>query len=81
VQEPERDPLSTIAAVLGRLDERSEGIQADISEVKEHQIEQNGRITALERWVQRIVGGTALLGLMAPLFLLGIRESIVELFK
>jgi hypothetical protein len=81
MQEPESDPLSTIAAVLGRLDERTEGIQKDVAEVKEHQVEQNGRLSMLETWKQRITGGAVLLGLMSPLFVLSIRESIVELFK
>lgn len=77
----ERDPLITIASVLGRLDERTAGIQEDIGEVKEHQTEQNGRLSILERWIQRIVGGAVLLGLMSPLFVLGIRENIMDLFR
>lgn len=77
----EDDPLSTIAAVLGRLDERTEGIQKDVTQINEHQVAQNGRISALEKWVQRIVGGAVLLGLMSPLFVLGIRESIADLFR
>ena len=81
MQQPEGDPLITIAAVLGRLDERTEGIQEDVAEMKGHQIRQNGRLSVLERWVQRVVGGAVLLGLMSPLFVLGIRESITDLFK
>lgn len=88
----ETDPLSTIAAVLGRLEERSkiaeerdERIEKDIAgfrqEVKKDNEIRNGRIGILETWKQRVTGGAVLLGLMSPLFVLGIRESIADLFK
>lgn len=83
------DPLQDIAESLGRLTvltetakERDEAIEKDIGEfrkeVKEDNEKRNGRIGTLEKawWMAR--GGAVLLGLMAPLFVLGIRESIAE---
>ena len=77
----DRDPLSAIAEVLGRLEERTGNIQQSIGEIERYQGEQNGRISALEKWQQRIVGGTVLLGLMSPLFIFGARESIAGIFR
>lgn len=84
------DPLPLIATTLGKLEERTRGIQDDVTEVKKDQKEfreevkqdnreRNGRIRTLETWRQRITGGVILLGLFAPLFVLGIRESIADL--
>ena len=51
--------------LLVRLDERCEGMAADIKEIKEHQIEQNGDIKELQleqaRLRGRIYGGAAVL--------------------
>ncbi len=92
MQSSENDPLTSIAATLGKLEERSQVAaerDADIAanlkgfreEVKTDNKERNGRIGALEKWVWGMAGGAALLGLMSPLFVLGIRESIAELFR
>lgn len=75
------DPLKTIAAVLGRLEERTGNIQDGVDKIEQHQETQNGRLSVLEGWVQKILGGAILLSLMSPLFVLGIRESIYDLFK
>lgn len=77
----EEDPLSTIAAVLGKLEERTKNTRGEVAEVKEEQENHGNRIGALEKWQQRILGAAALLGLMSPLFVLGIRENIFELFR
>ncbi len=66
----ERDDL------LVRLDERTENIETNIGKIEVHQKEQNGRLGALERWMQRIIGAG-----VAAVFLLGVREAIADLFK
>ncbi|KKN69246.1 hypothetical protein LCGC14_0442410 [marine sediment metagenome] len=68
-------------ALLGRLDERTENIKETIEVMEIHQKEQNGRLGVLETWMQRVLGAGALLGLMSPLFIFGIRDVIVDLFK
>jgi hypothetical protein len=86
------DPLSTIAAVLGKLEERTAAMQEDVGEIKDEfraHVEPNDsvhavvekRIGALEKAWLMIKGGAAVLLFMAPLFVLGIRDSIAELFK
>ncbi len=81
MQEPERDPMTTIAAVLSRLETNQGHIRSGVEGVEKELKIQNGRISLLEKWQQRILGAAVLLGLMSPLFVLGIRESIAELFK
>ncbi len=84
------DPLVMIAATLGKLEERSETaekrderIEQDITgfrqEVKEDNEKRNGRIGSLEVWRQRITGASIFLALFSPIFILGIRESILDL--
>ena len=83
------DPLRDIAESLGRLtvlaevaEKRDESIEKDVSEfraeVKKDNKERNGRISSLEKWRYGISGGAVLLGLMSPLFVLGIRENIAK---
>ena len=71
----ERDEL------LGRLDERTENIETNVAKIESHQKEQNGRLGALEKWMQRLVGAGVFLGLMSPLIILALRDEIVGLFK
>ena len=71
----ERDEL------LGRLDERTGNIKESLEAIEVHQKEQNGRLNTLERWMQRVLGAGALMGLMSPLFILGVRDTITDLFK
>lgn len=84
------DPLRTIAESLGRLtvlaevaEKRNEAIEESVAgfraEVKEDNEKRNGRISSLEKWRYGISGGAVLLGLMSPLFVLGIRENIAKL--
>ena len=70
MKDEERDDL------LVRLDERTEHIETDVAKIEVHQKEQNGRLGMLERWQQRIIGAG-----VAALFLLSIRETVVDLFK
>lgn len=85
------DPLVTIAATLGKLEERSESaaerderIALELSafrvEVKEENEKRNGRIGSLERWRYMVTGGAVLAGLAAPITILSIRDSILDLF-
>jgi hypothetical protein len=73
--------MTTIAAVLGKLEERTSNTDKRVETVEEIQAGHGNRLNILETWKQRITGGVILIGLMAPLFVLGIRESIFELFK
>jgi hypothetical protein len=68
-------------ALLGRLDERTKNIKETIDGIEVHQKEQNGRLGVLEKWMQRVLGAGVLMGLMSPLFILGIRDAIAELFR
>lgn len=68
-------------ALLGRLDERTENIKETIGAMEIHQKEQNGRLGVLEKWMQRVLGAGVLMGLMSPLFILGIRDAITDLFR
>jgi hypothetical protein len=92
MEEPERDPLPMIAQTLGKLEERTAAIQEDVGEMKDNfkeHIEPNDsihakldvRIGLLEKaWLMARGAGLALL-FASPLFVLGIRESIADLFK
>ncbi len=68
-------------ALLGRLDERTKNIKETIEGIEVHQKEQNGRLGVLEKWMQRVLGAGALMGLMSPLFILGVRDAIIGLFR
>ncbi len=75
VKAEERDDL------LVRLDERTENIETNIGKIEGHQKEQNGRLGALEKWQQRIIGAAVLLGLMSPLFIVDVREAVADLLR
>lgn len=90
MQEP--DPLLKMAEVMGRQvalqeeaanrDERIEkNLLAFRLEVKEDNQKRNGRIGSIERWILAIKAVGAALLVASPLFILGIRESIADLFK
>ncbi len=73
------DPNDPLALILGKLTERSEATNTRVDAVEDTQDDHGGRLGVLETWKQKITGGVILLGLMAPLFVLGIRESIADL--
>lgn len=81
----DEEALLRAVEVLGRLEERTSTTNVVVAEVKtrqdDHEEASDKRFGNLERWQQRILGGAMLLGLMAPIFILGIRESIADLFR
>ena len=57
-------------ALLARVDERTHTIKEDVSEIKRHIQEQNGRIGALERWQARTLGAVGLAAVATPMLAL-----------
>ena len=73
---PERE----IMHLLGVVEERTRSIQADVAEIKGHQIQQNARTDKLEVWMNRIIGGAAFAIALSPLFIYEIRQELGSLF-
>ena len=66
--------------LLGRLDERSEHMAADLAEMKEWQREQNGDIDALKAWQAKLTGAFCILAAVTLFFQAEIMEVVTHVF-